>query len=110
MVLHTLCHVCTFSLHRESPDKILGDERVLLQGWFCHRGAAPGVNSTEWQVAGDASEAAPLQRDRGDCKWAWPGTHITIFYLSKCFSIHSNLKWSNMVIFCSKNFKKNVAM
>jgi hypothetical protein len=73
-------------------------------------GAAPGVNSTEWQVAGDASEVVPLQRDRRDCKWAWPGTHITIFYLSKCFSIHSNLKWSNMVIFCSKNFKKNVAM
>jgi hypothetical protein len=40
MVLHALCHVCTFSLHRESPDKILGDERVLLQGWFCHRGGS----------------------------------------------------------------------
>jgi hypothetical protein len=35
MVLYALCHVCTFLLRRESPDMILGDERLLLQGWFC---------------------------------------------------------------------------
>jgi hypothetical protein len=32
MVLYALCRVYTFSLHRESPDMILGDEPLLSQG------------------------------------------------------------------------------
>jgi hypothetical protein len=36
MVLYALCRVCSFWLHRESPDMILGGERLLPQGWFCH--------------------------------------------------------------------------
>jgi hypothetical protein len=36
MVLYASCRVCTFSLHRESPDMILGDEHLLLQRWFYH--------------------------------------------------------------------------
>jgi hypothetical protein len=36
MVLYAWCRVCTFSLHREFTDMILGDERLLLHGWFCH--------------------------------------------------------------------------
>jgi hypothetical protein len=34
--LCALCHVCTFSLHRESPNMILGDEPLLSLGGFCH--------------------------------------------------------------------------
>jgi hypothetical protein len=36
MVLYVYMCVCTFSLYRESPDRILGDKPLLFQGGFCH--------------------------------------------------------------------------
>jgi hypothetical protein len=37
MILYTYVCVCAFSLHRESPDRILGDKLLLFQGvGVCH--------------------------------------------------------------------------
>jgi hypothetical protein len=39
MVLYVLCYVCVFSLHQESPDKILENKslisEVVLSDWHC---------------------------------------------------------------------------
>jgi hypothetical protein len=36
MVLYAYVCVCAFSLHQESPGRILGDKPLLVQGGFCH--------------------------------------------------------------------------
>jgi hypothetical protein len=51
MVLYAYVCVCAFSLHRESPDRILGDKPLLFKGGgFC-----PSVGFERYEDKGEKS-------------------------------------------------------
>jgi hypothetical protein len=52
MVLYAYTCVCAFSLHREFPDRILGDKPLLFQGGFvtCTTGIEKCVWSQDIQL------------------------------------------------------------